>query len=386
MKNIAILADYDIAKRPRPYRAALALHKKFKLFLIAKECSDLKLKNVKTFSYPKAESNAQTRTEKEKLAIKQAIQNKEFNKLIYTKNRLKIIEILDTLPTLDTILVEDITLLAFALDYKKQHKKCKIVIDLREFYPLEYNDIEWKNSFGIFFTYLCKELLPNVDLAICVNDVIARQYKKDFNIKNIITYYSLPPFFKEINLESNNKKIRVIYHGLISKDRESLKLIKIAKLLKKEYEFNAMILSNDENFLLEFKEKSKGILNILEPVSLNEIIPFCSQFDIGILALPNNSFNNKNALPNKFFEYIQSRLAVVSTPLDSIKMFLKKECLDSSFCALCKNFKAKQIAKTINQIEYKKLYSMKQSANKAAKYLNLESNKKKLLKIFNQII
>ena len=78
MKNIAILADYDIAKRPRPYRAALALHKKFKLFLIAKECSDLKLKNVKTFSYPKAESNAQTRTEKEKLAIKQAIQNKCF--------------------------------------------------------------------------------------------------------------------------------------------------------------------------------------------------------------------------------------------------------------------------------------------------------------------
>lgn len=384
MKNIAVLSDFDISRRPRPYRLILALRQYYKIFAIAQECS--KIDGISSFAFP-ALKTAKERSKEEEEILRKNCKNKEFKKLIYTQNRLIIKDFLSQINRkneLSLIIVEDLVLLPFAIDFAHICKEIKVMIDLREFYPLEYeNDLLWSESFGAFFTYLCTEYLPKVDFAITVSEGIAQAYKLNFGIIAHI-FHSLPPFFSLQPSNVDKTAIQIIYHGFISPDRHSENFLEIAQNLDERFFLNLMVLSNQKGYLEKIKHQARNIDNIkfLLPVEMNKIIPFCQQFDIGILSLVPNSFNNANALPNKFFEYIQSRLCLISSPLSEIKNFVRRHDLGR----VAQNFEPKSIAKTLNALSEEEIFAYKNASNKIAHQFSLQSNVPKILRIITDLI
>ena len=377
--HIAMLADFDTTKRPRPHRMIIALRDIARLFVIAREASPEA--GARCFSFPAPESNAQTRTKKQNERIKALCDSGEFAPLIYTKERAQIPALLDSLPKLDLIIVEDIALLPFACDYKEKHA-CKILVDLREFYPLEYEDKQWLEGLGKLFAHLCAQYLPKADGCLCVSAPIAARYLQDFGIASILDY-SLPPYHN-LTPSKTSAPIRLIYHGLISEERGSTNLLELAKELGDGYEIYCQVLSNRSDFLARFITQADPIPNchILPPVSLEEIIPSCNGFDIGIISLQDTSFNNKNAMPNKLFEYIQSRLCVVATPLDSIKEFFAhyEVGITSS------DFSASSIAHAVRSLSIAQIMAYKSRAHSYAKELSLDSNAKKARQIVRDLL
>ncbi len=376
--NIAIMADFDIAKRPRPFRMAYALKDTYNVSLIARECSNIE--DFSCFSFPPPSCNASTRTALESKILLEHCQSGNFAPLIYTPNRLKISQILESLPILDAIIIEDIALLPFACTYKQKHN-AKILVDLREFYPLEYEDKQFQEGLGKFFTFLCATYLKEADLCITISKNIARRYKQDFGIESKI-YYSLPPFVK-LKTSPTSTPIKIIYHGFISKDRDSLNLLELARILGNGYKVFCMVLSNDSGFLSEFHTKAQHIenLEILPPVKLEEIVRFCNRFDIGVISLRPNSFNNANAMPNKLFEYIQSRLCVVSSPIASIKDFLESYRLG----IVADEFGADSLAQAIQSLTIHDIDLYKAESNTRAKELSLITNQKKILGFLQEL-
>lgn len=377
-KNIAILSDFDVAQRPRPFRMIEMLKNFHNLFVIAKNCS--MLDGIKTFSYP-ADKTSKERSQEENDAIYQKCINKDFTPLIFTQNRLYIKTILHSLPILDLIIVEDITLLPFAVEHKQKYKKTKILIDLREFYPLEYeNDKKWLESFGMFFYFICKHYLPNVDFAITVSEGIAKKYLETFQLKCEV-FYSFPPYF-DILPSPIEQKIKIVYHGFLSPDRNSHTLLDIAKKLDQRFHIYILGLSNQKNFLQSLQQKSPSNISFLPPVAMQEIIPFTQQFDLGILTLSPNNFNNANAMPNKFFEYIQARLGIITTPLPSLGSFISKYHIGK----ISQDFSKESLLHTINTLEIEEIKSFKMSAHHASKTLNIISNQKKILHWIDQLL
>jgi hypothetical protein len=55
-------------------------------------------------------------------------------------------------------------------------------------------------------------------------------------------------------------------------------------------------------------------IRFLPPVAMQELPRFLNGYDAGIYLLPPNNFNNRFSLPNKFFEFVQARLAIVVGP------------------------------------------------------------------------
>ncbi|WP_288546706.1 capsular biosynthesis protein [uncultured Helicobacter sp.] len=376
--NVAIMADFDIAKRPRPFALTQILKTKCNLFLIARECSHIK--GTQSFSFPPPRTNASTRTQQEKQILRHNCIHRNFAPLIYTPNRLHITEILRSLPKMDLLIVEDITLLPFASEYKAIHH-CKIVLDLREFYPLEYEDKQWQETLGQFFYFLCQNYLKNANLCLCVSENIAKRYKQEFGIDSRI-YYSLPAFF-DMRPTSIHKPIEIIYHGFISIDRDSYNLIELAKILGDDFLVNLMVVSHNQELLDHFTHTAKKVPNIriLPPVAMQEIIPFCNRFDIGILSLQPNSFNNANAMPNKLFEYIQSRLCVISTPIQSIATFLQTYQVG----VVSLGFTPSHLACTIRSLSPKQILFHKEQSHFYAKSLSIESNQHKIMEFLKEL-
>ncbi|OBV29155.1 hypothetical protein BKN38_00950 [Helicobacter sp. CLO-3] len=453
--RIAVLADFDTTKRPRPHHIIALLKDIAEVFVIAREQSDES--GAHCFAFPAPAENAATRSAKQKARITDLCQKGDFAPLIYTPNRAIISDILRALPRLDLLIVEDIALLPFACDYKREvlqadsitkesatkkaestqtttpkstqsnalestkpaestksraldsatqkpaildsttpesalldsalldsvaldsatHPAPKIICDLREFYPLEYEDEAWQAGLGRFFTHLCARYLKEADLCLCVSEAICARYVRDFGIAPRL-YLSLPPHldslhYKKLRNAAQKRQIRestarrhakynirhhapktkpikarILYHGFISRDRDSLNLLRLARLLGDKYKLHCMVVCNDARFLRDFCARAKRQRNIriIPPVPMSDIIAQSVGYDIGILTLQPNSFNNAHAMPNKLFEYIQSRLCVISTPIPSVRAFLR----DFGAGRVASDFSAQSLARTIRAI------------------------------------
>jgi hypothetical protein len=75
--------------------------------------------------------------------------------------------------------------------------------------------------------------------------------------------------------------------------------------------------ANDPAYLGELREqvgRSGGAVTVHDPVPYAELLTTLHAHDVGVHVLPPVSFNNTHALPNKIFDYVQARLALVVGP------------------------------------------------------------------------
>lgn len=376
--NITILCDFDVSKRPRPSRLITMLKPFYTISVIAKQCTPIA--GVRSFSFP-ALPTASSRTPAQNQAIVMHCQNGAFENLIFTPNRLPIRDYLAMLPPQQLLIVEDITLLPFALEYRARHKDTKILIDLREYYPLEYEDSkEWLASFGLFFRHLCEVYLPQVDGALCVSSGIAQKYYESFGVRSKV-FLSLPPF-APLNPTPLSAPIQILYHGFVSPDRSSTNLISLAHKLPSEYRLYAMVLSNQPAFLHSLRAAAPKNLVFVPPVSLEEIVPFSNAFDIGLIPFFPTTFNLVHCLPNKFFEYIQARLCILSTPLDEIKQFISQQQ-----CGVCaKECSVDSLLEALSSLTHEEIIAYKSRSHDIAHTYSMESNTKRIVHIVAELL
>ena len=180
------------------------------------------------------------------------------------------------------------------------------------------------------------------------------------------------------------KKIRLIHHGGAMKVRKLELMINMMEYLDPEkYELIFMLVQSDPeyyNHLIKISQKYKNI-KFIEPVSFFEITKTLNNFDIGVYVLMPNNFNDKYALPNKLFEYIQARLAIAIGP--SIEMV--KIVGRYNLGIYSEDFFPESLAKRIAQITPDKIMEYKRNADKYAKELSAEENIDKIRNIVKGI-
>ena len=107
-----------------------------------------------------------------------------------------------------------------------------------------------------------------------------------------------------------------------------------------------------------------------------------NSYDIGLYILPPTNINNKYPLPNKLFEFIQSRLAVAIGPSPEMARIVKKYNLG----VVSEEFTSQSLAKTIKSLEIKDLITYKKYTNIAASLLSSKDAKNQWRQIINKYV
>jgi glycosyltransferase involved in cell wall biosynthesis len=272
--------------------------------------------------------------------------------------------------TPDLIIANDIEALPIAVKLKRGH--IKLVFDAHEFHPEELAEIpEWREREQPTVKYLCNKYIKNADLMWTVSAPIAREYKKLYNVDPELVI-NAPPYE---NLEVNpvGEKIRLIHHGGAVKARLLEETINVIEHLDEKYTLDLVLVSSDTEYLDELKEKYKNNKRIkfLEPVPTAEISKLINKYDIGIYILPPLNFNNISALPNKFFEFIQARLAVAIGPMVAMAEIVK----DHHIGTVSEEFTSVSLANAIKKMSKEEIYECKKRSEKAAHEFSSEKNK-----------
>lgn len=282
----------------------------------------------------------------------------------------------------DLIISHDITLLPLAFSVKKDHTK--IVLDAREYYTREYDDRwQWRFLTKPVNEYLCSKYLPSCDKVLTVNDGLSREYAKEYGVWPEVVM-SLPHFVDLNPSPVSGDKIKIIYHGYASPSRMTETMIEMMDFLDNRFTLDLMLIVSQDTYWEKMisMAKSRKNVNIIPPVGMQEIVTFTNQYDIGLYLCPPTSFNQKYTLPNKFFEYIQARLAVAIGP--SIEM---KKIVEKYDCGVVsKDFAPRSLAAELNRLSTDRIRHYKQQSHRAASVLCSEVNRKKVQGLFRDLL
>ena len=290
----------------------------------------------------------------------------------YYWNQLSIKKGLQKLKDIDAdlIIANDIEALPLALKLKKINTK--IIFDAHEYSPLEHDDnLIWRILFKKYNSFIIEKYANKCDTMFTVCDGIAKKYNDVYNLSPIVVTNASD--YSEINEnEFSNEKIKLIHHGMAHRSRKIENMIKIMDYVDPRFELDLMLIFSNNKYkerITKLVNERKNI-NLIPPVSVEQIIPFTNKYDVGLYLLEPTNFNNGHALPNKFFEFIQARLAIAMGPSPEVEKLIKRHQLG----IVSDDFTPQSMANALNTLSKDKIMEFKKNASAAAKILNSENN------------
>tara|TARA_B110000495_G_scaffold95092_1_gene82172 strand:- start:1653 stop:2789 length:1137 start_codon:yes stop_codon:yes gene_type:complete len=275
------------------------------------------------------------------------------------------------------IVVEDLYLLPFAFRMKKD---ARIIFDAREYYPMQKEESLFFNLFNRpFVEYLCSNYLHRCNALFTVSSGLADRYMLEYNIEMKVLMST--PFMNQKLLPNPSKQfIRLVHHGAASKNRKIEKMIDVVCDLDDRFTLDFYLVGN-KKYITKLQNYARFCdrIKFFDPVSFDQIVPMLNNYDIGFFYVEPSTFNLLNCLPNKFFEFIQARLAVAIGPSPNMAEFVNKYK-----CGFISNkFTTDSMIETLANLTPKQIDTAKANSHLAASELCWENESEKLIQVLN---
>jgi hypothetical protein len=281
----------------------------------------------------------------------------------------------------DLLIANDIAALPLAL---RLAGKAPVLVDAHEYSPREFDDRWlWRLLFAPYHEVLCSRYLPQAAAMTTVCKGIADEYAKEYGVTAGVVFNA--PL--EQGLEPSPGlpgRIRLIHHGSAIRSRHLGVMVEMMRHLSEKFTLDFMLVETDPVYMAELREMAREDRRVrfVEPVAMPEICRHLNRYDVGIYLLPPVNFNHEHALPNKFFEFIQARLAVAIGPSTEMARIVE----EFSLGVIADSFEPKALAAALEQLTDESIRGYKLAADRAARELNYEAVGRVLLHEIERLV
>lgn len=267
----------------------------------------------------------------------------------------------------DAVLANDIQTLPLAL---RIAGSAKVIFDAHEYAPAEFEDAwRWRFFFQRYNEYLCARYIPRVDAMMTVSAGIAAAYRERYGI-DVSVIVNAPPYAHADPAEVMPDKIRLIHHGIAIPSRRLELMIELTAKLDERFHLDMLLVPTVPKYLRRLRAivANNPRIRILAPIPMRQLISHANRYDIGVILYPPSNFNMLHALPNKFFEFIQARLALALGPSAEMAPIAQRYGCG----VVAADFDPSSLAKALNELTRDELVRLKRSAHRAASELCYE--------------
>lgn len=281
----------------------------------------------------------------------------------------------------DAIIANDIDSLPLAL---RVADGAPVVMDAHEYAPKEFEDRwQWRLLFMRYKEYLCRTYMPKAQATLTVCEGIADEYHAQYGVRPVVVTNA--PDFESLEPHGTDpRRIRLIHHGGAIPSRRIENMIRMMDHLDERFELDFMLVPSDPKYHAELEAMAQGKprIRFIPPVPMREIAQTIAAYDMGIYLLEPNSFNNRMALPNKFFEFIQARLAVAIGPSPEMARVVREHGLG----VVTEDFSPVSLAQALGKLDADQIDAYKRGSHEAAALLSAEENRRRLLGVLDQVL
>ena len=367
--RILIISFSDMARDQRVFRQVKHLRERYSLTTVAFGSSNFP--DVKFFQLQETQ-----KTFLRKLLRATYIKTHNFKGYYYKTFDIEKLKISLSGTEFDLIIANDNESLPLAFEIIG---KARLLHDAHEYSPRQQEDLFWWRFLMLKYKeWTCEQYLHRCDAITTVSQGIADEYARVYGVK--ATILNNAPDYLDIQPSPVQPgKIRMVHHGNASRSRKLELMLDLMDLLDDRFSLDMMLVPTDSHYFSEIKSKcaKNKKVRLLEPVPATSLIRITNSYDIGLWNPEAVNFNILHSLPNKFFEFIQARLAVAITPLPEMAAIVRH--YDCGIVA--EDFNPKTMAGQLLALTPEKLKYLKSRSDEAAKQLNSAVNMKMLDKI-----
>jgi hypothetical protein len=165
--------------------------------------------------------------------------------------------------------------------------------------------------------HLCEKYLPRSAAVTTVCDSIAQLYTERFGIVTQVMRNS-GPWQDLVPTNVGAGSVRLVHSGAADHGRSLETMIDVTMRLDDRYTLDLYLVpvGDGGRFLEALKQRASGCERIRfhPPVAPSALPETLNSYDVGISWLPPTHANAQYALPNKFFDFVQARLAISVGP------------------------------------------------------------------------
>ena len=265
-------------------------------------------------------------------------------------------------------------------------KNKKLVYDSHEYFTASVN----KRSSRKIWEWIEKYIFPQLKNVITVNSSIKNIYEKKYKVpvtavRNVPYKYVISETLQKVILPVD-KKILLIQGMGINENRGAEEAILTMQYLPDDFILyfigSGTILKRLKNMVDELKLFEKIIF--IDPLPYLEMMEYTRQSFLGLIFEKiETSEEHLFALPNKFFDYLNAGIPVLSSKAVEIKLLIDQYHVGDTI----DNFDPKDISKKILEIsKNKNVYDLwKQNTAAASEDLNWENEEKILINFMQNV-
>lgn len=281
----------------------------------------------------------------------------------------------------DLVVANDISALPLGLRLAKQRP---VLMDAHEYSPKEFDDKWlWKLLFGRYHHSFCEQYLSRAAGMVTVCQGIADEYERTFGVSCKVVH-NAPLDQNLIASPVKEQQIRLIHHGSSIRSRHLEVMIEMMKYLDNRFSLDLMLVETDAVYMAELRRQasSDARIRFIAPVAMQAICARLNDYDMGVYLLPPVNFNHEHALPNKFFEFIQARLAIAIGPSPEMAALVRKyQC-----GIVTESFEPRGLAQAIGALAAEDIIRFKKAADFAARELSYERDGQVLLSEIDRLL
>lgn len=277
----------------------------------------------------------------------------------------------------DVIVANDVDTLPMAARIRGNGNS-RIAFDAHEYAPRHFEDrLLWRMIFQPMNIWACRTFIPQTEVMFTVGNGLAQAYQEAFGKQPIILTNA--PWYQDIPArKSEPDQIRLVHHGIANPSRRLELLGEMMNHLDKRFSLDLFLVTSSyasggtKDYIRRLKEQleSDPRIRVLPPVAGPDVVRTLSEYDAGVFLLPPENFNYANTLPNKLFDFIQARLAVIIGPSPEMASVVRKYDLG----IVGDSFDPKSLAQLVIQMTREQLDGYKKNSARAARELCAERN------------
>ena len=275
----------------------------------------------------------------------------------------------------DVVLVNEVAALPIGLQIG-----VPVVIDAHEYTPEEFGERWWwRQILGPYFRWQCRRYLPEAAEMTTVSDGIAEAYGKEFGVRPTVVT-NAPPY-AELEPTPVHSPVRILHHGAALPGRGLEEMVRLAGLLDERFTLDFVLIEGPgapgfRDKLIAQAEHNPRV-RFPPPVPMRELVSLANGYDLGLFLLPPNNLSHRCALPNKFFEFIQGRLAVAIGPSPEMAALVRHYGCG----VVAPTFEPESLAAELNALDAETILGLKRASDAAAAELCAERNSERLVGI-----
>lgn len=264
----------------------------------------------------------------------------------------------------ERILANDIYALPLAL---RLANGAAIHTDLHEYYPGLHDDSAiWRRLRKPYLSWLVETYGPRAASATTVGDEIADRYRDHGVNTSVVVNAPEQKAFSPVDVST---PIRLVHAGAALPTRRIENMMRAVAESTADVELSVLLTPNHPSYVAQLEALAEELgprVRMLPPVAHEELLSTLNTFDVGIHVLPATVTNQALALPNKFFDFVQARLAIIVGPTPGMSRLVEQYDLG----AVTVGFEVDQIRATVDELTPEVVTNWKHASDAAAKPLS----------------